>query len=234
MPEVTSTGLTSLISAAQSGWQDLIEAPNGIGGVPFGHVLIPTNDFTGPGEVADEHLHPSGDAGLHQGRFDEQGLSVNFSAGVEVSRANQMAIGTWPFADQRSINDHTSLAADGHAVQAQSDALLQDGQGSLIVDAGIRHRGEAFVVENGTLEEQSAINGPNFQVGLDASVPGHNGASADFDVLQLEKLPLLRLESFSDILGQFTGGGLSNLIPHPTWLRATTVISNPRMSITTP
>lgn len=207
--EVTSTGLTSLIDAARSGWESLIETPDRVGGTTLRSLLVPADHFSSPGkDLPDKHLHSSGNAGLGKGCFDEQLFLANRGALALVPGTDEVAtVSIGLPADEFSLDRHAPFAADGHAVQAQSDPSLRNNQVPFIIDAGVRHGGEALIVKDGATEDQGAIGVSNFQVSLDAAVPSSQRTIPDLQIFNLEEFPFLGFEPFSRVLVQFTGGG---------------------------
>jgi hypothetical protein len=185
--------LDAAASAANAWWVNLVEAPNGVATGNLGALLVSTNNLAGISEqIQNEHHQSGGNAGLGEGSFDNDSVLSDVSGFPKIAWANEVTpVGCIPSADELFTNSDTSLATDGHAVEAQSDTLLGAGQGNIVIDAGVRHVNETSIVEGVAFVDESAISVADFDVRFYATLPSGEGTGADLQVLDLEKISLL-------------------------------------------
>ncbi|MEQ1655585.1 MAG: hypothetical protein ABL960_07780 [Nitrospira sp.] len=176
--------------------------------------MVPANDLSSPGEqTPNENAQTGGNAGFTEHNLDNQSFAVDMVGLSIVSGSDQTAIGVVSSADQTRINSYSALATNGHAVEAQSNSFLGEGQGNLVVDTGVGHVAETGIKEGGASIDESAIDVANFNIGLDATIPRSEGAGSDLQILDLEKISLLSFPSSSGTFGQFSGSEGVGLVP---------------------
>ncbi|MDH5669953.1 MAG: M10 family metallopeptidase domain-containing protein, partial [Nitrospira sp.] len=218
------TNLTSLLETSKLIWGsgfDYIEPPNGVIGLTLGDQQGLTTLHSTPEQGnLDEH----GSTGSGEGGLDDQCLFESSSTTLKFVGENQSAAaaGTFPLVeglagataetDQIRGDGHPALAADSHAVQAQGDAGLLEGQQATLLPA-VRNEpvsDHAPVGHDGAFIGEGAVLIPHNQLGGDPASGGGDGAVTNLNILQLQQLtlePLIFLNDFCPVGGGPEGPG---------------------------
>ncbi|MDH5668189.1 MAG: putative Ig domain-containing protein [Nitrospira sp.] len=206
--QLSESGIVESLAVAQRYWTSLIQTPRGGGGIDLGGRLVLAEDLSIiPEQGPDRGFQLNGDAGFGQLHLDNQGFLTHVSSRTEVAWPNQVTgilgagVSSSLSAGQVGINDNTPCAADGHAIDAQSDAFLCPAQVSIVVDAGIWHGIEPIVVERGALEDDGAIGIANIQDGFDTAIVRCDRSITDDHVFDLEEISLAGLKVIPSIQG---------------------------------
>jgi hypothetical protein len=202
VPSLTVGDLTSLIDASRAGWGSFVDAPDGIGGVTPRDLGVAAPDFSFP----DGTDRQARNAGINQGGLDNQSFFANLDITSVQSilndqEARNIGVGSigYGFSNRTSIADQVgsdsnpSLSTDGHAVQSQFDSPLLRGQraiiGDAIVDECVSLHSE--ITDGVAMVDRLPITCSiaDFNVSGDFSTQSGDGAIANLEIFNLEKLP---------------------------------------------
>ena len=119
--QITQMEISSLIGAAQSQWQGLIQASNGIAGVMLGQVGVTTPDlsFQNVADIDMESSEQNRNAGSSAGGFNNQLLLADTNAILSIGSLDQQST-----MDKFRLNGDATFASDSHAVEAKLDTSL--------------------------------------------------------------------------------------------------------------
>jgi hypothetical protein len=137
-------------------------------------------------------------------------------------------------AHEFSVNGDPTFTPDGHAVEPQLDAGLLVRQHELVLQVRGEQALESDIGDNGTFVDHRAIGVADFDIGLQTAAPGSNGASADVQILDLEKVPLLPFESRPNFIKIPAFEGPYSPYSQPAWVRARTNRIRMRVSMNPP
>ena len=195
-----NSNLSGLLESAQQYWAGLINVPVGAtGGVGIFGVAAETDVDQGQGATG-TNAQANGGAGFGQSGFDHQHFSGNSDFIHEMAfNTEQIATFGSPFTNQIGVNSDPALTSDGHPVQAQSNSRLVIGQHESVLEVTGEQTLESKIGDNGACVDHCAIGVANVDVGLESAAPGGYGAGTDLQVLDLEKVPLLLLQSGTDL-----------------------------------
>ena len=190
----------------------MIEAPNGIAGVPLGNVGV----STALADVVEaEGLQIDGSAGGGESGLNKQRFFANPSPFVAFGGNNQSTSGigirslveglsdsSSVIANQIGWNGDAPLSSDSHAVQAQHNAVLLSRQEArftgAIVNEGIAY--DTPIGNGGTVIDERAIAVSNRDLCTNSSSGSSDGTVADLDIFKLQQValePLVGLDALS-------------------------------------
>ena len=203
-PQVAQANLTSLIEAARLQWEGLVNVPDGGAGVAFGQLGVTATDLslaTGPSEK-------NRDARGSEGGFNDQLFFANTNTVFALRTVDQQ-----PITDKLAFNGNASFASDRHAIDAQPDTGLNDGESARLLRSIVNENiaMETNIHEHGSVIGDRAIGVADFDVSSDLPAPGGEGTVAEFDVLNLQKVSLVPLVQLPTLLGH--GNGLVGAPP---------------------
>ena len=190
----------------------MVEAPNGIAGVPLGNFGV----STALADVVEaEGLQIDGSAGSGESGLYDQRFFANASTSFVFVGKNQSTsdIGVCPLVE--GLSDSTSIVAnqvgwdndtpfspDTHAIQSQHDALLLGGQeaglSGAIVNESVAY--ETPIGNGGALVDECAIAVSNRDLCTNSSSGSSDGTVADLDIFKLQQValePLVGLDALS-------------------------------------
>ena len=208
--QITGSIPDALLAVAASQWagvggvigvSGLIYLPNGVAGsaARLAGVVAPNFplDHIAAGWQVDGSQQ-DGNAGASKGGFDNQSVFADIGTSIAWNSMDE-----WSPIDQVGLNGNSALSSDSHAVQAQPNAELLGREGtSLLVRVEQKNASlESDVVKHRSLVDDRAIGIVNLNVGLDLSAPSGEGAIADSDVLDVQKLSLEPFQLVSIVLG---------------------------------
>ena len=198
--QMAQTGITSLIETARLQWQGLVQVPEGSVGIARGQVGITATDLS-LDKIAGTRTGDSeknGDTRSREGGFNDQLFITDSrtSLAVDVIFDQEAGtIGAGVTANQLGFDNNASLTSHSHAIDSQPDAGLPDKSSGVVV--GIVNKSasvETNIVVDESAVGDSAIGVAHFNVGFNAAVPGSEGTVTKFDVLNLQKVSLPRLQ----------------------------------------
>jgi hypothetical protein len=103
--------------------------------------------------------------------------------------------------NQSTVNDDSSFAADGHAIQTQLNSRLSD-QCMGIQDAAFRAVLESSQGEHGALVNDSTVDIVDLDIRDYFSTHGSDGAIPDFEILNLNEFSLQPFGLNAPLIGQ--------------------------------
>ena len=202
--QITQMEISSLIGAAQSQWQGLIQAPNGIAGVSLGQVGVTTPDlsFQNVADIDMESSEQNRNAGSRESGFNNQLFSTNTNVLIGPASLDQQ-----PASDESGLNSDASFASDRHTVNAEPDARLGEGESASVLASVVNENiaMKTNVDKHGSTIGDRPIGVSNFDVSPDLPAPGGEGTIANRNVFNAKKLSLISLQPLPGLACQQNG-----------------------------
>lgn len=209
--------------------------PEGSVGVALGQVGITATDFsldkvsgtwTGDSEQ-------NGDTRSSEGRLNDQFFFTNTNVLIGPASLDQQ-----PTTDEIAFNGNAPFTSNSHAIQAQPDTGLTDGEGAGVFGSVVNEDGsvETAINEYRAMIGDRPIGVSNVDVSADPSTPSGERAITEPNVLDAEKLSLVSFQPLPGLIGQRNGivEPPSSSMLQPVWVRAKINRINVRFSMNSP
>jgi len=182
----------------------LVQVPDGSVGVALGQVGITATDFS-LDKVSGTRTGDSeknGDAKSREDSFNDQLFFTNINILIGPASLDQQ-----PTSDELGLNGNAPFTSNSHAIQAQPDTGLTDGESASVFGSIVNeYRSmEATVDEHRSTIGDRPIGIADFNVSADLSAPGVEGTIAKLNVFNAKKLSLVLLQPLPGLIGQRNG-----------------------------
>jgi len=145
-----------------------------------------------------DRAQKDGNAGGSQSGFNNQFFFTNTNILMGSASLNQQST-----ADEFSLNDNAPFTSDSHTVNSRQNASLSEGEKTGFRDSVVNENGstETTVNEHRTAIDDSTIGVTDFNISADLSAPSGKRATAEFEVLNFEKLSFVPFMQLPPVLG---------------------------------